>query len=311
MKLLIGVLLFILFAIPAYADVTGSYIGSSSSHVSFLQLVQAGSGVSGSIKAIDESAKSPGYVINEVNLTGSAHGDSLYIRVDNGWLGSSGLFTGEVDGSVAIIHFPLNNGTVSTSRFRRASSDLWNSQVASFEARATELYNLRILGADYSAAAATFNSARADIPACIQEIKATVADLSADHTKEAQAEALVDQANAADVKLNAAMADLTKDQQRLTDDIHAHQGSTPEDSGMPTVSYPNWPPDDANPALSYSSDRNYQKCRRRWALNYLTDCLDGELKWSVVTEKALLQSNVFAGLVFHGTVDWAVPCVSI
>jgi len=95
MKIPIAAILLAICSTPTLADVTGSYAENTPTEISYLQLVHADSSISGSIKAIDAVTTSPGYKISDINIAGSAHGATLFIRIDDGLLGSSGLFTGD------------------------------------------------------------------------------------------------------------------------------------------------------------------------------------------------------------------------
>jgi hypothetical protein len=205
-KSLIPIALFFVATSPCLSDVTGSYVARTPTDIAYLQLLQAGNGIDGSLRVISSASTMPGYSVNEVNVTGTAHGQSVFVRVDSGWLGKSNLLSGTRNGSSLTIDFPRADGGITSLYFLRASSAEWNVLVTGFETRMRRLCVLRYLTGDYDAAVSAYRRDNAGIGTDLVKLQAVVDDFDLAHVNEAKAEGLVDQANDVNERNKAAMA---------------------------------------------------------------------------------------------------------
>jgi hypothetical protein len=172
---------------PCFSDVTGSYIENTPSEIGYLQLAQTGNAPDGSIQVITRSASQAGYDINSANLSGTLHGASIYVRIDNGWLGKSGMFSGDVDGASVTIGFPQPDGHIGNTHFHAGSSSGWNELAATFETRMHRQGALEFLIAVYASAARTYDSYGSDINIDMNALRTTVSDFNLAHMAEAKA----------------------------------------------------------------------------------------------------------------------------
>lgn len=70
-------------------------------------------------------------------------------------------------------------------------------------------------------------------------------------------------------------------------------------------SYPDWPPKTHTPAVSHTSLEMYDRCRRKWAYQYLCDFLREPLRSEVKIQKAMKSLSSLPGSIFHQTIDRA------
>ncbi len=72
-----------------------------------------------------------------------------------------------------------------------------------------------------------------------------------------------------------------------------------------TVHYPDWPPK-GQPALSYSNVQIYDKCRRKWFFQYLTNLAPRHIAFDVSVQKKLLPVTMLAGAIVDAVVKNAI-----
>jgi hypothetical protein len=195
--LLLAIIAILMSSLPCLSEVSGSYIEHTPTEIGYLQLSQDGNTIDGSLESITSSTlDQSGYSINNVNLSGTAHGRSLFLRVDNGWLGKSSLFNGTITGAVLTIEFPQKDGHIDSVRFVEGSSSTWNQLVTTFESRSRELTSIRTVNVDRLNSVRICKRLYDEINADFTTILVTVNDFNLAHVSEAKAEGVVDQVNA-------------------------------------------------------------------------------------------------------------------
>jgi hypothetical protein len=75
---------------------------------------------------------------------------------------------------------------------------------------------------------------------------------------------------------------------------------------MSDTKYPEWPPTEQQPALSYTSIQTFNACARKWHFQHLTAALQHPRKFDLIRQKTMLGANAMAGSVIDMTIDEAI-----
>lgn len=70
--------------------------------------------------------------------------------------------------------------------------------------------------------------------------------------------------------------------------------------------YPDWPPADTQPALSYSNVQTYDRCRRKWFLHYLRDLVPPKISFDITIQRRLMPVTMLAGSIVDAVVKNAM-----
>jgi hypothetical protein len=72
------------------------------------------------------------------------------------------------------------------------------------------------------------------------------------------------------------------------------------------MQYPDWPPTENQPALSYSNVQVYDRCRRKWFLQYLRDYVPKDIMFDIAIQRRLLPVTMLAGAIVDAVVKMAM-----
>ena len=72
------------------------------------------------------------------------------------------------------------------------------------------------------------------------------------------------------------------------------------------MQYPDWPPSENQPALSYSNIQVYERCHRKWFLQYLRNYVPKDIMFDIAIQRQLLPVTMLAGAIVDAVVKMAM-----
>ena len=90
---------------------------------------------------------------------------------------------------------------------------------------------------------------------------------------------------------------------RRTDEFEGSNGSILE---LWDMQYPEWPPTENQPALSYSNIQVYERCRRKWFLQYLRNYIPKDIMFDIAIQRQLLPVTMLGGAIVDAVVKMAM-----
>jgi len=75
---------------------------------------------------------------------------------------------------------------------------------------------------------------------------------------------------------------------------------------MASMQYPEWPPSENQPALSYSNIQVYDRCRRKWFLQYLRNYVPRDIMFDIAIQRQLMPVTMLAGAIVDAVVKMAM-----
>lgn len=72
------------------------------------------------------------------------------------------------------------------------------------------------------------------------------------------------------------------------------------------MQYPEWPPTENQPALSHSNIQVYERCKRKWFLQYLWKYVPPEIGFDIAIQRRLLPVSMLAGAIVDAVVKMAM-----
>lgn len=88
------------------------------------------------------------------------------------------------------------------------------------------------------------------------------------------------------------------------------EGSTGPRLELPGMGYPEWPPRFPDelpaPALSFSNVQVYERCKRKWLLQYLRDFVPRDIMFDIAIQRRLLPVTMLAGAIVDAVVKMAM-----